>query len=482
MSSFRRLALTVLLAWGLWAPQAALAQMFGQQTLVIENARIVTMDGRVIESGSIIIRGDRIAAVGAALEVPANAKVVDAGGATITPGLIDADASLASSAASGTGDATHRAYDRFNRFDTDAIRAAWSAGITSIYVPAGGGSGINGVGAVVRLRQGAGESVGEALNERAALSLNFGSGDDAVRRLSTFNNLRKAFRGALEYRESLETYEEDLEEYEKKIRERAEKEAEGDDEGKEGNGKPDDEAGNGEGNGDPGVFQQRRQRRGGQRPRNGQPPANGQDKKKEGGDDEIKKPTRPKKSRRNDVLLEALDGEIAVRCRAHRSADILNAIALADEFDLDLAIEGGAEAHLVADELADAEIPVLLGAMLPVGIGSNRALRRHDLAGIACLEKAGVDWLPTSGAGGSRMTNHLLLNAQLTRRAVPDQDPLELVTARAADMLGIDDETGRVRPGLAADLVLWSGDPLDPAARVQSVYVAGRRVYEEASR
>ncbi len=63
-------------------------------TWAITNARIVTVSGPVIEKGTIVIKGNRIQAVGASVPVPSGAKVVDAGGANVVPGIIDAGTNI----------------------------------------------------------------------------------------------------------------------------------------------------------------------------------------------------------------------------------------------------------------------------------------------------------------------------------------------------------------------------------------------------
>ena len=146
---------------------------------------------------------------------------------------------------------------------------------------------------------------------------------------------------------------------------------------------------------------------------------------------------------------------------------------------LDIIIEGSSEAHLVADEIADAEVPVVFGRITERMLHQNDAYQRRSPHAPAVLEAAGVDWVIGSGAMGSGEARFVLQNAQLASRHAhgPKLNPLELVTARAADFLGVGDRIGRIQRGRAADLVVWSGDPLDPASRVQRVYVAGKEVY-----
>lgn len=432
----------------------AVAQ-FGRPTIVIENVTVRTMDGPDIEQGVLIIRGDSIVDLGPAdqVEIPQRARRIDGGGAIVTPGLIDVHSSIGLTGG-GSGGAVNRAFDAFDRYATNDIAQAWHHGVTAAYLPARGG-GVSGIGAVVSLGVGADGRLGDVLEENAALCVSLGDGATPIARLRAFDGLRKQFKAAKEYRESLETYAEELEEYEKKIAERAEKAGEENKKEEEA-----EETGNG------GQMQQPPARRGG--PRGNQGNGNG---------DEIKKPREPGPNRNAEVLLRAIDGEITLRVVANRSDAILNAIDLAEEYNLRITIEGGAEAHLVADQLAEHGIGVILGSTAPAGPSPGTAPRRATDAPRR-LADAGVSWSVGSGAGGSEQVRFVLLNAARACQAIDGADPLAAVTSQAADRLGIN-SIGRLRAGARADLVLWSADPLEPGARAQRVYVGGRQVYQE---
>ncbi len=167
-----------------------------------------------------------------------------------------------------------------------------------------------------------------------------------------------------------------------------------------------------------------------------------------------------------------------VRVLASRSGDILNALELAETFSLDLILEGAIEAHLVADKIADAEVPVVVGGVDHSGLRRNDLLRRAIRDHGAALSEAGVSWTAGSGSDSAARARFVILNAQLAAAHDRQGDALKTVTADAADSLRVSDKIGRLRPGLLADFVLWSGDPLDPASTVRRVYVGGTLVYE----
>lgn len=449
--------------------QTALAQpaFLQPQSTVIRNARILAGDGRVIEQGTILVRRGMIAAVleGEMDEMPRRATVVDAEGRTITPGLIDVHSRLGMTDMAGAGP-LNRAVDAFNRYDRVAIDEALSHGVTTLYLPAMGAS-VAGTGSLVRL----GAEV-EVVDETAALHIDMGSERPSLQRLGQFETIRNRFKQAKAWRDSVEIYADELlPDYEEKIAERAEKEAEEGDK----DGKDSDSASVASGNED---LQPRPIRRGGR----GGPPGRGAPAGRGGGGgggdggDEIRKPSEPSPNREAEMFLRAIDGELVVRVLAHRAEDILNALELADTYNLKMVIEGGNEAGLVAAELAAADVPVVLG---PAGDTSPYAPERYrarDPHAMHQLSEAGVRWV--LGTGGPNSSRFVLFNAQMAA-ARSDADPLSLVTRDAAAFLGLDD-TGVIRRGARADLVMWTDDPMTPGATVAGVWVNGKTAWQPA--
>ena len=436
---------------------AALAQPnlgLQQRATVLEHGTLLTADGGTLEDAMVVIRGEMIEHAGAAIEVRGRATRIDCKGGYITPGLIDVYGSLGVRAMR-SGSAVNRALDAFDRYDTDAFREAFRNGVTMIYLPATGSSGVVGTGAIVRLAPGeGGRWAGEAVQEDAALCIDLGSGDSALRRLSTLDALRRQFKDAKTYRESLETYEDDLKEYEQKIKDRAAKaakEGEAPKEGEKGKAAPPEES------------------------KEPAKPAEGEKK------DEITKPRKPSPDPGADVVLKAIDREVKVRLLADRSSDILNALDFAREFGLDIIIEGGTEAYLLTDQLAQAKVPVVLGSMLGAGMHQDNQYRRQLDRSAQALTEAGVKWVAGSGVRDGMGSRFVLLNAQLVAANVKDADPLRMVTRDAAEFLGVGDRFGRLAPRRAADVVVWAGPPLEAGSRVDRVYVDGRLVYRDSA-
>ena len=493
-----------LIITGLIASGASARAQLIQRPVAIQNARILTMDGRVIENGTLVIKGQKIVTLAPGSKAPMLARKIDARGGTITPGLIDAHSALGGSPRGGS--AIHRAEDAFNRYDTAHLTEALRHGVTAIYLS----PGTSGTGAIIRLapESPGAKPLGKVLQSEAALCVSLSSSSSPIARLKVLAGLRKQFDGALAYRRSLEDYDEALTKYEKELKEWAAKRAKEAAKKKAEEKKASSEK-------ESAAAEPAKDDKPAEKKEDEKKEDEKKDEKKDEGDGRPKKPTRPGRNPRSDIVLKALDREIPVRMAADRNEDIINALELAEEFSLDLILEGATEAHLVVDQLADADVLVVLRNMARPGIQDDKLYRQsvdtppadnapsddeviiyrrsgtsqpsssrggtnyrsiHDLG--AVLTKAGVPWIVGGGTANETSARFILQNAQLAVGRGGGVDPLKMVTADAADAIKAGDRIGRLRPGLMADLVLWSGDPCDPASTVRQVYVGGTLMYQ----
>jgi len=176
-----------------------------------------------------------------------------------------------------------------------------------------------------------------------------------------------------------------------------------------------------------------------------------------------------------EVLARVLDGELVWDQHTHRHDDIATAIRLADEFGYRLVINHGTEGHKLADVLAERDIPVIFGPMITTR--SKVELRDRAITNLVALAAAGVRVAITTDHPVIPI-NLLVLQASLAvRDGLPRTTALEALTTNPAAFLGLDDRVGSLTPGLDADVVVWSGDPLDTTSRAEQVYIDGRLVY-----
>ncbi|QIK72813.1 amidohydrolase [Propioniciclava coleopterorum] len=177
----------------------------------------------------------------------------------------------------------------------------------------------------------------------------------------------------------------------------------------------------------------------------------------------------------NDALLMVLNREIPWRQHCHRADDIATALRMADEFGYRLVLDHGTESWKIADLIAEKGVPVLYGPLIVSR--SKVEVRDRIAAAPGILTRAGVDV--------SIITDHpvvpidfLVTQAALAvKEGMDPEAALRAITINPATVMGVEDRVGSLEKGKDADLVLWSGDPLDVRNRVLRTFVSGDEVY-----
>jgi len=170
-----------------------------------------------------------------------------------------------------------------------------------------------------------------------------------------------------------------------------------------------------------------------------------------------------------DALAPVLERKNPLVVFANRSSDIKTLIDISKEFKLKLVINGGAEAWMLARELALAEIPVILDPLdnVPSAFESLGV----KLEGAAILQKAGVKLL---------FTNRSSHNAYLVRQSAGNavaygvslEEAIKAMSINVAEVFGIE-SYGKIELGMHADLVIWDGDPLEITSNAERVFIKG---------
>lgn len=156
-----------------------------------------------------------------------------------------------------------------------------------------------------------------------------------------------------------------------------------------------------------------------------------------------------------------------------RAADILGVVTFAERNGMKPVILGGNEAWLVAKELAKANVPVILNPLDDLPLDFDRLA--STLENAACLQRAGVRIAFSSGdTPQARLVRQLAGNA--VAHGLPWESALAAITSTPADIFGLGATHGRIAVGRSADLVLWSGDPLEVTTLADQVWIAGRPV------
>jgi len=183
-----------------------------------------------------------------------------------------------------------------------------------------------------------------------------------------------------------------------------------------------------------------------------------------------------------EIMLDVQNKKIPLRIKATEDIDIWSSIRLAGEFGLEFILEGGIESYKCIPELKEYGVPVIYG---PVYQSSPRysmmmfgSYIRPCLNSPKKLAEAGVPLALTAGAlNGEGALPHQAGFA--IRYGLSFENAFKAVTSTPAKMLGLHKKTGAIKPGLDADLVIWTDKPFSMTAKPALVMIKGRVVYKD---
>jgi len=410
-------------------------QIHAQSVTAIKGGTVMTMTGKIIDNGTIVMKDGKITEVGRYVSIPMNAKVYNASGKYVMPGLVDA-MTYYGIKPFDLNDVTkpvtpenkiiqaYYPYGEVARGKAGIVknRELLSGGVTTVYIAPGDRQVIGGQGAVVKVFGDSFESM--ILREPAAIDMTIG---ETAKRENASPATRMAIASIL--RKTLL----DAKDYEKKLKEYEEK-----------TGK------------------------------------------------EKEKAQKPKRDLGNEALLKLLRKKIPARIETDLVNDIRTAMRIAGEFDFDLIIDSGIGAYKLRDMLAEKNIPVILGPVSHPYITGGEVSMTTELAQImternaALLNEAEVKIAIASfgfdfGAlGNPTQGRWLLLEAGLaTGFGLPDDVALKSVTINPAEILGVSDRIGSLEPGKDADVIILDGPPLSIKTWVEKVFINGQLIYEK---
>lgn len=173
------------------------------------------------------------------------------------------------------------------------------------------------------------------------------------------------------------------------------------------------------------------------------------------------------------ALQPVLAGRQALVVEAHRASDIQSVLRIAREYDLKVVIDGGTEAWMVADELARARVPVLVKVLNNLPNSYETLGATYENA--ARLRRAGVQVAITTGET-FKAYNIRQEAGNAVAYGLSWEEAFRAITLAPAQIWGVADRYGSLEAGKVANVVVWSGDPLEMLTRVEHVIIRGREV------
>lgn len=159
-----------------------------------------------------------------------------------------------------------------------------------------------------------------------------------------------------------------------------------------------------------------------------------------------------------EAMIKVIKKEIPLKAHAHRADDILTAIRIAKEFDVDITLDHCTEGHLIADILAKEGKPAIVGPSLTDR--SKIELRNQTFDTPRILHEAGVK-IAIMTDSPVIPEQYLSLCAGLAAKSGLDEmEALKAITINPAEIVGIADRVGSIEVGKDADIVIFNGNPL----------------------
>ncbi len=392
------------------------------QTIVIQNATIMTVTNGTVK-GSVLLRDGKIAEVGEKVMVPEGAKIIDASGQYVIPGIIDPHSHIALDGGVNEGSTSDSAMVNVGDiidFEDIRIHDALAGGVTTIHTLHGSANSIGGQDATLKMRwgqdaqgllfAGAPPTLKLALGENPKRAGNpagrGGAGTTTARypatRMGVEDVIREDFQDARNYQAEWAAY-------------------------------------------------RARVARG-------------------------EKPVPPRKDLKLEPLVEVLEGKRLVHCHAYRADEILMMMRVAEEYGFKVRVFIHAlEAYKVAKEIA------AHGASASTfSDWWNYKMEVVDAIpfNAGMLSKAGV--LTSLNSDDAELMRHLNMEAAKIMKysGVSESEALAMITLNPAKQLGIDNRVGSIEVGKDADLVIYDKYPLSALAKVQKVLIDGKVYFD----
>ena len=174
--------------------------------------------------------------------------------------------------------------------------------------------------------------------------------------------------------------------------------------------------------------------------------------------------------------IPVLNKEIPLKAHAHRADDILTAIRIAREFDVDITIDHGTESHLIVDEIKKSGFPVIAGTDLTSR--SKLEVQYMDFKTSGILQEAGILFSITTDHPVALIQYLPLCAGLAVKHGLPMEEGLKALTIYPARICRVDDKVGSLKKGKDADIAIFSGNPMEIFTKTLYTIIDGEIIYD----
>ncbi len=174
-------------------------------------------------------------------------------------------------------------------------------------------------------------------------------------------------------------------------------------------------------------------------------------------------------------LMRVFDGMI-VKIHAHRADDIMTAIRIIKEFDLNATIEHATESYLIPDQVKESGVPMIIGPTL--GMASKYELINKSFKSAKVLEDNAIVFAIMTDHPVITLDTTLVQAALFVKEGLSEYEALKALTITSAIVNGIEERVGSLKPGKDGDVVIWDGPLFDIMTRPSHVIIDGKLVHK----
>lgn len=181
---------------------------------------------------------------------------------------------------------------------------------------------------------------------------------------------------------------------------------------------------------------------------------------------------RPSYNMKWEALIPVLKKDLPLKIHVHRADDILTAIRIAKEFDVKFSLDHCSDGHFITDYIKASGASAIVGPTLGFRTKVETRGKTFETPGI--LKKAGVPVAITTDHPVIPLRELRICAAYAARYGMGQEEALKAITLYPAQIVGLDHKIGSLEPGKDADIVLWSGNPLDVFSEARLVMIDGQ--------